>query len=116
MTGPAVSGFQDINRLKKTTLSIYAEETRVADKIVLKATIKNVGASLSFFTQLRLVGQNGKSIKPAFYSDNFVNLLPGELKTVKVEIPAELIENNIVRLFVGGFNSTDIEAVVRKIK
>lgn len=115
MTGPAVSGFQDINKLKQTALSIQAEENRTAHKILLNVTIKNIGNSLSFFTQLRLVGQNVKSIKPAFYSDNFINLLPGEKKKVQVEISTDLIEGNVVRLFVGGFNSPDTEVSVKRI-
>lgn len=114
MTGPAVSGFQDINQLKKTTLDMQATETRSAGKVTLQATIKNTGTSLSFFTQLRLLGADGKSIKPAFYSDNFFNLLPGEQKTVQVEIPAELIKNNVVRLFAGAFNVVDKELVMKK--
>lgn len=114
MTGPAVSGFQDINRLKKTALSIQAKETKSSDRIILKANIKNTGTSLSFFTQLRLADRDGKSIRPAFYSDNFFNLLPGEQKMVEIEISADVVQNKVVRLFVGGFNSADIEVVMER--
>lgn len=116
MTGPAVSGFQNINQLKETTLNTQAEQTKFSEKVILKATVKNSGNSLSFFTQLRLLGSDGKSIKPAFYSDNFFNLLPGEQKEVEIEVPSDLIKNNMVRLYVGGFNSVDKEVVVRNVK
>ncbi|TDQ08084.1 glycosyl hydrolase 2 galactose-binding domain-containing protein [Pedobacter metabolipauper] len=114
MTGPAVSGFQEINQLNKTTLNTQASQTRSAEKITIKANVKNTGTSLSFFTQLRLADQDGKSIKPAFYSDNFFNLLPGEQKMVQIEIPADLIQNKVIRLFTGGFNGADQEVILQK--
>jgi len=111
MTGPAVSGFQDISRLKRTNLDVTATKTRLIGKAIIKATVKNTGNSLAFFTQLRLLGNDGKSIKPAFYSDNFFNLLPGEQKTVEVEIPIDAIKNNKIRLFTEAMNVNDREVV-----
>ena len=113
MTGPAVSGFQEINKLKKTVLDAQATITSLDDKVVIKATVKNTGNGLSFFTQYRLVGEDDKSIKPAFYSDNFLNLLPAEQKTIEIELPKKLLKGTKVRLFIGSFNAPDKEIILQ---
>lgn len=114
MTGPAISGFQQINKLKKTTLDVQAKASSFADKIVIKATVNNTGNSISFFTQFRLIGKDGRSIKPAFYTDNFFNLLPDEQQAITIEIPLEYVENHVIRLFVEAFNVVAKEVVVKK--
>jgi len=38
--------------------------------------------------KLTLVNADGSRILPAYYSDNYVSLLPGESKTVEIEFPA----------------------------
>ncbi|HTN20303.1 MAG TPA: beta galactosidase jelly roll domain-containing protein [Pelobium sp.] len=113
MTGPAVSGFQEINKLKKTTLDAQATITNFDDKVIIKTTVKNSGNGISFFTQYRLVGEDGRSIKPAFYSDNFLNLLPAEQKTIEIELPKKLLKGTKVRLFIGSFNAPDKEIILQ---
>jgi hypothetical protein len=36
-----------------------------------------------------LVNGKGQRILPAFYSDNYVSLLPGESKAIEIRYPAE---------------------------
>lgn len=105
MTGPAVSGFQELNQLKKTKLALQMKQVSTADKVLLTATVENQGSSLSFFTELRLSDQYGKSIKPAFYTDNFFNLLPAEKRTVQIEIPRYLLKGRVLQLHVDSFNA-----------
>ncbi|WP_295128828.1 glycoside hydrolase family 2 protein [uncultured Chitinophaga sp.] len=86
MTGPATAGFQSINELPQTMLNVKAT-MQVNGKI--DVTVTNTGKSLAFFTQLKLQDGNGKSIRPAFYSDNFINLLPGESKKITISFDKE---------------------------
>nr|WP_068887615.1 sugar-binding domain-containing protein [Pedobacter panaciterrae] len=110
ITGPAVSGFQDINKLKKTALSLSVEHVKLKDKVMVKAKVANKGTSISFFTQLRLADQNGESIKPAFYTDNFLNLLPGEERWIQIEIPQYISKGRQIIVTVDSFNATEIRA------
>ncbi len=101
MTGPAVSGFEDINKLPGVNLNTTVS---VQNKQIL-VTVTNTSEALSFFTQLKLQTTEGKIIKPAFYSDNFFNLLPGESKSVTIRMPAEDVPGNTVKLVTDGFNA-----------
>ncbi|EDM37768.1 glycoside hydrolase family 2, sugar binding protein [Pedobacter sp. BAL39] len=107
MTGPAVSGFQELNNLAPATLKLERKQQLLDDKIIITATVTNTGNSLSFFTQLKLSDQNAESIQPAFYTDNFFNLLPGEQKVVRIEIPGFALKDKTVKLSVDSFNAPD---------
>jgi mannosylglycoprotein endo-beta-mannosidase len=59
---------------------------------------------LSFFTRIRLEDKHGKPIKPAFYSDNFFSLLPGEAKNIVITIPRHELQGDKINLFIDGWN------------
>ena len=52
-------------------------------------TVTNTGDKIAFLTRLALTGEDGKPLRPSFYSDNWFSLLPGESKTVTVSHPAK---------------------------
>jgi hypothetical protein len=104
ITGPAVSGFQDINNLPVAKLVIVASKKVENGKIFVNVKLNNESNSLAFFTQLKLQNQSGGNIAPAFYSDNFFNLLPGESKKVTIEVTSE--GNDNIKLVTDAFNVT----------
>jgi hypothetical protein len=53
----------------------------------LGVTLRNVGRTLAFFTRLRLLDERGAELAPAYFSDNYVSLLPGESIEVSVSCP-----------------------------
>ncbi|MDR3625205.1 MAG: hypothetical protein P4L45_00125, partial [Ignavibacteriaceae bacterium] len=108
MTGPAVSGFQEINKLPKINLTLNAAAETVKGKFIIHAVVSNNTGSLSFFTQLKLKDENGKPVKPAFYTDNFFCLQPGENKTVDIEIPGDQLKGNKIILLLDGWNALGI--------
>ncbi|RQO75771.1 glycoside hydrolase family 2 [Pedobacter sp. KBW06] len=108
MTGPAVSGFQDLHQIKQTQLLLKTTQKTDANKVIVTATVHNIGNSLSFFTQFRLVDGQGRSIRPAFYTDNFFSLLPYEQKVVKIEIPAYVLNHGVFKIVVDSFNAPAI--------
>ncbi|MET4082758.1 mannosylglycoprotein endo-beta-mannosidase [Pedobacter sp. UYP30] len=101
MTGPAVSGFEDINKLPKIRLKTA---TTYDHKGNIKVTVKNPSKSISFFTQLKLQQADGSSINPAFYTDNFFSLLPGETKTIDIQFEPAIISGSHVNLITNAFN------------
>jgi hypothetical protein len=57
-----------------------------------KATVKisNPGATPALMIKLTLKDSvTGTRILPAYYSENYVSLLPGEERTIAVDFPAE---------------------------
>lgn len=88
VTGPAASGFEDLSKLKpirlKTRYKTYVRDGRH----FIEATLSNNSKSLAFFTQLQLLDEHHKPVRPSFYTDNFFSLLPGEKKTIVIETAA----------------------------
>ncbi|SDS64275.1 sugar-binding domain-containing protein [Gramella sp. MAR_2010_147] len=100
ISGPAISGFEDMNKLPKVNLEM---ESRLEGE-ELKVKITNPSSSLSFFTQLKLQDDKGRSISPTFYSDNFFNLLPGESKSVSLDFSMGNIPSETMKLVIDGWN------------
>jgi hypothetical protein len=107
MTGPAVSGFSDINRLPETGLSGSAKKTAVNGKIFLNVRIKNTSDKISFFTQARLTDKEGAVLPKTFYSDNFFSLLPGEARNITIEVSKD-IWSKTKQLSVAALNAGEI--------
>lgn len=78
--GPCAGGFEDLANLPRTTLKV--ERTASGVKVT------NTGDKLAFFVRVKAM-KGGKLVVPVHYSDNYLNLLPGESVDVKVEdLPA----------------------------
>ncbi|MDR2682250.1 MAG: hypothetical protein LBB64_00075 [Dysgonamonadaceae bacterium] len=105
MTGPATAGFQDINKLPRT--KIKAEyKTRIQDgKHFITLDLKNTGKNLSFFTQIQWLDSEEKPVRPSFYTDNFVNLLPDENHKITIETDTKHLQSGkSCFLVIKGFN------------
>jgi hypothetical protein len=80
---------RELDNLAKATLTTSA--TMASDGNERKATvqIKNSGAVAALMIKLTLNNATtGERILPAYYSENYVSLLPGEERTVTVQFPA----------------------------
>lgn len=89
LTGPTSSGFEDLAKLKQVQLKTRHQVYEENGRHFIKAEIKNSSSTLAFFTQLQLLDENKKPVRPSFYTDNFFSLLPGESKTILIETAIE---------------------------
>jgi hypothetical protein len=55
---------------------------------VLRVTLRNASATPALAAKLTLVDAKGERILPAFYSDNYVALMPGEAREIAIRYPA----------------------------
>lgn len=101
MTGPAVSGFEDLNKLETAKVTVQATYDHQG---TVTATISNSSSAISFSTQLKLQQTDGRSINPAYYSDNFFCLLPGERKVVSIHFSKADLKGQGFKLVSDGFN------------
>ena len=60
---------------------------------------QNGKASLAFLVSLRAQGPSGGAVDPAFWSDNYISLLPGESRTLRVHA-----DQPISQVLVSGWN------------
>ena len=55
----------------------------------MQVQLQNAGTTVALENKLTLVNAaDGTRILPAYYSDNYVSLLPGESREVEIEYPA----------------------------
>lgn len=92
LTGPATSGFEDLNRLKQSKVKLSHKTRSDNGRYYVDITVKNVSRSIAFFNQLQLLDARMSPIRPSFYTDNFFSLMPGEKKTVTIETSEALTD------------------------
>jgi hypothetical protein len=103
--------FKALNSLPEPKLDITAKLISSEATHKYQVTVKNSGNSLAFMLNLKLVGKDSKQeILPAFWSDNFLCLLPGESKILQAEIMNDdLIEAPVLEYSTFGGKKTILE-------
>ena len=112
LTGPTSSGFESLGDLKEVALKVKSGVSKKEDWQVMELSIQNPSSSIAFFVQLQYIDQNGKPVRPSFYSDNFFSLLPGESKKIVVETALKNLPEK-GQLIVKGWNvkSQDVKVI-----
>jgi hypothetical protein len=83
----------EITKMPKINLDLKQEISYEYDDVILKVTVKNPSGKLAFFNRLMITkGEGGDEVLPAFWSDNFFSLLPGEVKTVTARFAKQDLE------------------------
>jgi hypothetical protein len=104
LTGPQYEGFEDINKLPVVDLQAKVAQTSHHSRNFYTVTLTNPSKDLSFMVWVRLQEAiSGKPIRPAFYDDNFISLLPGESRTIQVEYSGA-IPAGLTKLVIDGWN------------
>ncbi len=69
-------------------VSLAAKLSQAGAETAVTATLVNTGTAPALTSKLTLVDAKGQRILPAYYSDNYVSLLPGERRVVEIRYPA----------------------------
>ncbi|GAE50559.1 glycosyl hydrolase [Xanthomonas arboricola pv. pruni str. MAFF 311562] len=70
---------------------------------VLRASVRNASPQVALNTKLTLVDAQGQRILPAYYSDNYLSLVPGEQREIEIRGPSAASLRNAT-LQVRGWN------------
>jgi hypothetical protein len=101
--GKDTASYRALDGLAKVKLTATTQPPSFDGKDrVLRVTLSNPSATPALNAKLTLVDQRGERILPAFYSDNYVALLPGESKTIEVRYPANA--RDVPRFTLRGWN------------
>ncbi|HEU5125986.1 MAG TPA: glycoside hydrolase family 2 [Verrucomicrobiae bacterium] len=104
-TGPLYEGFEDLSKLPQVALDAKAKWSRRGKFNICTVTVKNPSKDLAFLVWLRLQdAASGKPVRPAFYENNFVSLLPGESRKVEIEFADTAAVTPKTKLVVDGWN------------
>ncbi len=87
--GATGASYRQLNHLPASTLASSATITHKGNSNFVQVRLQNTGTAVALQSKLTLVNAgDGTRILPAYYSDNYVSLLPGEAKTVEIEFPS----------------------------
>lgn len=76
-----------------------------SDRLGLEVTLKNSGHSLALMTHLQLRRKStGDRILPAFYSDNYISLAPGESRTITIDATLADLKGDMPLVVIDGWN------------
>jgi hypothetical protein len=87
--GAKSPSYRRLNRLATANLSASASSSRQGKSTHLHVDLKNNGTVAALAAKLTLLGPDQNRILPAYWSDNYVSLLPGESRAIDVEYPSE---------------------------
>jgi hypothetical protein len=92
------------------TLPVVTLDTKVArrdadGKCRLTVSLHNPGTQVALMTHLQLRRKDsGERVLPAYYSDNYVSLVPGESKTISIEVAQADLKGQLPLMLVDGWN------------
>ncbi len=92
------SSYRQLNALTAQTIAVSAQVTRNPNEHVLTVGLVNRGRAPALNAKITLADENGQRILPAYYSDNYVTLLPGEPRHIEVRYPASFAGKPAVQL------------------
>ena len=104
LTGPATAGFQALGKLAKTKVAAAYQTSADGNRHYIDLRLKNTGRTVAFFTQVQWLDEQRKPVRPSFYTDNFICLMPGESRTVRIETALDKLSGEEYTLVVRGFN------------
>jgi len=94
-----------LSSMPKVSLSVDSHFEISGDKQLGKVVIKNQGDNIAFFIDLRVAGKiSGRTILPVFWDDNYISLLPGETRSINVQLSVKDMGNEEPVFEIYGWN------------
>ncbi|MEO7277276.1 MAG: glycoside hydrolase family 2, partial [Sphingomicrobium sp.] len=103
--GKDAASYRALDTLPNVALELTATASVEPGDRTLTATLSNRSPTPVLNAKLTLVDAKGQRILPAFYSDNYVSLLPGEVKTIGIRYPAN--QTSAPAITLRGWNVTE---------
>jgi hypothetical protein len=103
--GAESASYRRLNRLPIVSLSTAVISSRSDDDVHFRITLRNTAAVVSLANKLTLINAaDGSRVLPAYYSDNYVSLLPGESREIEIEYGAKSA-HGAVQVALRGWNT-----------
>ena len=95
-----------LNHMSSTALKIVTvRPERRGNREILRIQLENTGAQIAFFVRGQVLA-GGEELAPAFWSDNYITLAPGQSKEVTVSYDRP-VNSGVLRLKFSGWNTQD---------
>lgn len=113
LTGPTTSGFEAISKLKPSKVNVKFKTRKDAKNHYVDIELKNNSKMLAFFTQIQWLDKHGKPVRPSFYTDNFLSLLPGTNKKITIETDLKNMPEEACQLVIKGINQKEQRFIIK---
>lgn len=101
----ALDDLKDLASMEQVLLESKANVKFANNKAYIDVYLKNTSGNVALMAHLQLQGRKSqKRILPAFYSDNYVSLVPNESKIIRIECSAEKFASDAPLVMVDGWN------------
>ena len=105
------AALRKLNNLPRGRVALSGTAERDGAEIRAHIQLENVSGHSVLANKLTLLDANGVRILPAYYSDNYVSLLPGERREVTITYPAD--RGAVARVALRGWNTAPATIAVR---
>lgn len=97
--------FDGLMSLPTITLDAEATAHTEGPNTIVAITLRNSDSNVALLSHLQLhQKKSGHRVLPVFYSENYISLVPGELRNVTIEAPTSALERDEPLIEVDGFN------------
>jgi hypothetical protein len=95
-----------LNQLPTVTLEVRAERKDDGEQRIVTVTLHNPSDNVAVMAHLQLRRKSGARVLPAYYSDNYVSLVPNETRTVTIEAALSNFNEEDASVVFDGWNVT----------
>lgn len=92
-----------LSRLPRVTLEVTANRGNASGE-EFRVHLRNASGHLAFQVKLAINDARGNEVLPVFWSDNYIELMPGESEMITARYPSWIRFENGAKLEVGGWN------------
>ena len=96
--------FTPLNHIPAAEVKLNVEKMESGDNIIFHTYIINPSDKVAFLVVLTLNDENGESIYPVFWDDNYISLLPGEKRDVSCSVSKNNLRRMKPKLILSGWN------------
>ncbi|MCW3091035.1 MAG: glycoside hydrolase [Ferruginibacter sp.] len=108
---------QDLQKMPVANLEIKADRVDSAGRCFLNVTLHNPGSNVALMAHLQLRRANSKErVLPVYYTDNYISLVAGETRTIKIEVALADLKGQQPMVLVDGWNIKVSPSSAGKIK
>lgn len=108
----SAADFKQLSALPGAECEISASVTSGKDAEVIEVDLGNTTSCIAFFTRLSLKDEQGELLRPVFWEDNYITLLPGEKRVLKCTVPNAVVVGKKLILTVSGWNQAEKAIVI----
>jgi len=95
--GGTTTDYRKLNRLPLAQLAVTTGPGKQKDEVMVRVRLENIGTTAAIVTKLTLLDSDRVTrVLPAYYTDNYVSLLPGESKEIEIAAPQWAIKGALV--------------------